>query len=150
MISSIKSLKKENYLHRHKNGMISSVATINIHQRLLFTMDNCRCGRNDFCPLDSNRCFFNRFCPLCTVAAVVDMTCSVNDNCPFVKNPKTYEQDVKNIGVYIFTTAYRAAFILGSYVAYIHPGISPPSRASTQGFVPWTESQSYRVFMVQV
>ena len=27
------------------------VATISVHQRLLFTMDNSRCGRNDFCPL---------------------------------------------------------------------------------------------------
>ena len=31
------------------------VATISVHQRLLFTMNKSRCGRNDFCPLDSNR-----------------------------------------------------------------------------------------------
>ena len=29
----------------------SFVATISVHQRLLFTMDNSRCGRNDLCPL---------------------------------------------------------------------------------------------------
>ena len=29
----------------------SNLATISVHQRLLFTMDNSRCGCNDFCPL---------------------------------------------------------------------------------------------------
>ena len=32
-------------------GFSTTVATISVHQRLLFTMDNSRCGRNDFCPL---------------------------------------------------------------------------------------------------
>ena len=45
---------KENLIQTKKNTIKNTeghVATISVHQRLLFTMDNSRCGRNDFCPL---------------------------------------------------------------------------------------------------
>ena len=35
----------------YSEHIAGTVATISVHQRLLFTMDNSRCGRNDFCPL---------------------------------------------------------------------------------------------------